>query len=189
VSTFNTNLVLLEQLYQLTYWTENGLRAQLDLVHSARLGSGWYQWPDQYLPPAVVSAFVADASMPEIRWEVSSGPAKKLTELPNSGAFVEALTFGWLAQMVEQCHTRENRRILLPPDGKPLMTSKVKNLLKIAKEARNDVAHLRPLNPQKYRYYEKEVLQILEIMHFDVARAKERLGVRRSLVLRQMSKQ
>jgi hypothetical protein len=190
ISVFNTNLVLLERLYPLTHWVEMGLRSQLDLAYCTKRGANWYRFPERYLPHTSVTNFVKDASMPDIFWEDTTiGIAHQMIrEMESSGAFLEAVTFGWLVAMVQYCHEQDKHSILVRPGGRLLLTSEVERLLKPAKEARNDVAHNRFIDINKFRYYDKYLLELLDILHFDVDRAKTRLQAQREWIGRQLER-
>ncbi len=85
--------------------------------------------------------------------------------------------------MIDAASLNEGSGILTGPTGNQTSRQKVRSALKEAKEARNAVAHNRIIDSGKFEHYNKELLELLDIMHFDVAKALDRSEKVRGLVI------
>ncbi len=81
-------------------------------------------------------------------------------------------------------HARGARRILVGVDGQALNYQRAKSLLEAVVTVRNAVAHNRYLTNEVYTKGEQNLLALLTILHFDVAKALRNLEVERTPLIR-----
>lgn len=180
---FNQNLARSSYLYTLTHWVENGLRSQLDLHHTKYLGATWHTRPNSYMEPRHVIRFQTDHQQ-ELSWrDQAVGPEKLIEEPSTPVEFLQRISFRWLAHFVSFAHKKNNRLILVRADGTLSDPRLVATLLDAAVDIRNDVAHNRPVRNEVFTKAEQQLLQLLDLLRFDVAKALEESEIQRMALI------
>jgi len=185
VRVYNGNLARLNYLYTLSHWAESGLRSQLDLHYTVTLGETWPRDPRRYLDGREVNSFL-QATRNLLPWEQVPGvPMMQVSDAITSTEFLERISLSWLKQMVLKIHGGDARRILVGQDGRTINYQRAKSLLEAAVTIRNAVAHNRYLTNEVYTKGEQNLLDLLAILHFDVAKALRNLEIERTPLIRQ----
>jgi hypothetical protein len=182
VSLYSGNLARLSHLYSLTHLAECGLRTQVDLRLTAAYGEKWHVSPDSYLPSHQIPRFVGDQTLKDITWSIDpTAMGGYRVQSPGSASdFLERITLGWLNQFILAGYVGPLREVLVTPEGRPLPYSQVEDLLDVARDARNDVAHNRYVPNERYAKAETKLVTLLSALRFDVANTLRRVDEARA---------
>jgi len=130
------------------------------LHYSDTLGATWLRDPRQYLDGHSVNGFVQETRT-LLPWEPIPAAVMRVADTLTPLAFLEHVSFAWLAQMVLTVHRRDARRILVSGDGRPVDYLRVQALLKDAVGLRNAFAHNRFLSNDVYTKGEADLHALL----------------------------
>lgn len=181
IDVYNGNLARLSYLYLLVHWIESGLRSQLDLYYAGAGGATWHRVPERYLPRDSVTQFLVEHAHLGIKAEYprQSSATREVVEPEEAADFLERVMFGPLVTMVIYAHRRQPARILVPPEGR-LLPSAAESRLRGVKDIRNIVAHNQYVDNRGFEKYEGQLLDVLSVLRFDVAKALSRSEERRT---------
>ena len=186
VHVFNHNLGRLSLLYVLTHWAERSLRSRIDMGLTRAIGPSWHEVPDGYLPERSIGYFVGDKSQP-IRWTPDPRLRGRMrAETTSSVEFLEAVTLGWLVQVMLHNYRPRLSGCLVRPDGSSASFDEAQSLLDVCNETRREVAHNRYIPNHAYSRQLNHLMRLLELLQFDVTRALARSEQARRQVVDQV---
>lgn len=93
---------------------------------------------------------------------------KRLKSPDTSDGFLDSLTLGYLKEMVLHAHGNHPDRFMVGPGNARVDHGRLESLLKICNEARRKVAHNRQIPKDSFGNYQRDVTELLELLHFDV---------------------
>ncbi len=174
VRVYNRDLAKLSYLYSLRHWVEMGLRSQADQHHIMTLGARWHRDPRNYLDGRQPHSFQQEYVKPFTWIPIANETAMLIDEPEMPSMFMDRISLNWLTQIVLNVHKKDARRILVDAQGKKVDFLKAQALLSDAVEIRNAVAHNRFVSNEVFMKGEKDLLDLLRILQFDVEKAVKR---------------
>lgn len=163
-------------LYPVIHLVEVALRARVDSTLERLHGRGWYTEPALYLDGLTLKRLLGSHDMATVVRTDAAG-ARVVGPQKSAAAFLSRLPLWAVQRIVEHGLRTGTLRDAFAPraDGKRVDGLWVSESLTIIRDARNAVAHHRPLVESHFDNAYSRCIQLLELLEFDLGRTNARL--------------